>query len=97
MTITPTEGLQEGNANVNADAVVATLSATGGTSPFTYNLEADETNGVDNASFKIDGANVKVNTTPLTQKDYKINVKVTDSKGKTFTNHATISVAATVE
>lgn len=97
LTITPTEGLQEGNANVNADAVVATLSATGGTSPFTYNLEADETNGVDNASFKIDGANVKVNTTPLTNKDYKINVKVTDSKGKTFTNHATISVAAAAE
>ena len=38
--------------------------------------------------------NVKVNTTPLIEKDYKINVKVTDSKGKTYTNHATISVAA---
>lgn len=97
LTITPTEGLQEGNANVNADAVVATLSATGGTSPFTYALEADETNGVDNASFKIDGTNVKVNTTPLTNKDYKINIKVTDSKGKTFTNYATISVAAAAE
>ena len=70
------------------------MSAQGGTTPFTYALEADETNGVDNASFKIDGANVKVNETPLTQKDYKINVKVTDSKSKTFTNHATISVAA---
>lgn len=80
--------------NVNADAIVATLSATGGTSPFTYSLEADETNGVDNASFKIDGTNVKVNETPLTEKDYKINIRVTDSKGKTFTNHATISVAA---
>lgn len=97
LTITPTASLQEGNANVNADAVVATLSATGGTSPFTYALEADETNGVDNASFKIEGSSVKVNTTPLTQKDYKINVKVTDSKGKTFTNHATISVAAAAE
>ena len=95
LTITSTEGLQEGNANVNADAIVATLSAEGGTNPFTYTLEADETNGVDNDSFKIDGSNVKVNTTPLTNKDYKINVKVTDSKGKTFTNHATISVAAT--
>ena len=73
------------------------MSATGGTSPFTYALEADETNGVDNASFKIDGTNVKVNTTPLTAKDYKINVKVTDGKGKTFTNHATISVAAAAE
>lgn len=93
LTITPTASLQAGNANVNADAVVATLAATGGTSPFTYALEADETNGVDNTSFKIDGANVKVNTTPLTAKDYKINIKVTDSKGKTFTNHATISVA----
>ena len=94
LTITPTASLQEGNANVNANAVVATLSATGGTSPFTYALEADETNGADNASFKIEGSDVKVNTTPLTEKDYKINVKVTDSKGKTFTNHATISVAA---
>lgn len=79
---------------MNADAVVATLSAQGGTSPFTYTLEADETNGIDNASFKIEGSDVKVNTTPLVEKDYKINVKVTDSKGKTFTNHATISVAA---
>ena len=73
------------------------MSAQGGTSPFAYALEDDETNGVDNASFKIDGANVKVNTTPLTNKDYKINVKVTDSKGKTFTNHAVISVAAAEE
>ena len=97
LTITPTSGLQEGNPNVNADAVVATLSTAGGTSPFIYALEADETNGVDNASFKIDGSNVKVNTTPLTEKDYKINVKVTDSKGKTFTNHATISVTAAAE
>ena len=97
MTITPEEGLQEGNANVNADAVVATLSTEGGTSPFTYNLETDETNGVDNASFKVDGSNIKVNTTPLTEKDYKINIKVTDSKGKTFINHATISVAGVTE
>lgn len=73
------------------------MSATGGTSPFTYNLEADETNGVDNASFKIDGANVEVNTTPLIEKDYKINVKVTDSKGKTFINHAIISVVGATE
>ena len=79
------------------DAVVATLSTTGGTSPFTYALEADETNGVDNASFVIDGSNVKVNTAPLTQKDYKINIKVTDNKGKTFVNHATISVGAELE
>lgn len=69
------------------------MSAQGGTSPFTYMLETNKTYGVDNASFKIDGSNVKVNTTPLTEKDYKINVKVTDSKNKTFTNHATISVA----
>lgn len=93
MTITPEEGLQQGNENVNADAVVATLSAEGGTGPFTYTLETDEVNGVDNNSFKIDGTNVKVNTTPLTEKEYKINIKVTDSKSKTFTNHATISVA----
>ena len=77
--------------------MVATLSTTGGTSPFTYNLEADETNGVDNASFKIDGSNVKVNTTPLTQKDYKINVKVTQRKDKKLPNHATIPPAAAAE
>lgn len=70
------------------------MSAIGGTSPFTYSLEEDETNGVDNASFKIEGSDVKVNETPLIEKDYKINIKVTDSKGKAFTNHTTISVAA---
>ena len=70
------------------------MSAQGGTAPFTYALEDDETNGADNASFKIEGSDVKVNTIPLTEKDYTINVKVTDSKGKTFTNHSTISVAA---
>ena len=73
------------------------MSTTGGTSPFTYSLETDALNGADNSSFKIDGSNVKVNTTPLTEKDYKINIKVTDSKNKTFTNHATISVTGAEE
>lgn len=79
--------------NVYPDAVVATLATTGGTSPFTYNLEEDETNGANNASFKIEGSEVRVNDTPLSNGLYKINVKVTDSKGKTFVNHAEIGVA----
>lgn len=93
-TISPTGGLEEGNANVQADAVVATMSVEGGSAPITYSFKEDEVNGADNASFKIDGANLKVNTTPLTAKEYKVSLTATDTHGKTKDQTATISVAA---
>ena len=82
-TVSPTSGLEEGNANVQADAVVATMSVEGGSAPITYSFKEDELNGADNASFKVEGTQLKVNTTPLVKKDYKVSLKVTD-KNNTF-------------
>lgn len=91
-TISPKSGLEEGNANVQADAIVATMSVEGGSAPITYSLREDASNGVDNASFKVDGSNLKVNTTPLVKKDYKVSLKVTDKNNKTATKNITVSV-----
>lgn len=93
-TVSPTGGLEEGNANVQADAVVATMSVEGGSAPITYSLREDASNGVDNASFKVDGSNLKVNTTPLTTKAYKVALTATDTHGKTKDQNATITVTA---
>lgn len=93
-TISPKSGLEEGNANVQADAVVATMSVQGGSSPITYSLREDASNGADNASFKVDGANLKVNTTPLVTKAYKVALTATDTHGKTKNQNATITVSA---
>lgn len=93
-TVSPTGGLEEGNANVQADAVVATMSVEGGSAPITYSFKEDELNGADNASFKIDGANLKVNTTPLVTKEYKVSLTATDTHGKTKDQTATITVTA---
>lgn len=93
-TVSPTSGLEEGNANVQADAVVATMSVEGGSAPITYSFKEDELNGADNASFKIDGANLKVEETPLVTKEYKVSLTATDTHGKTKDQTATISVAA---
>lgn len=93
-TVSPTGGLEEGNANVQADAVVATMSVEGGSAPITYSLREDASNGVDNASFKVDGANLKVEETPLVTKEYKVSLTATDTHGKTKDQTATISVAA---
>lgn len=93
-TVSPTSGLEEGNANVQADAVVATMSVEGGSAPITYSFKEDELNGADNASFKIDGTNLKVGETPLVTKEYKVSLTATDTHGKTKDQTATISVAA---
>ena len=93
-TVSPTGGLEEGNANVQADAVVATMSVEGGSAPITYSFKEDAVNGADNASFKIDGANLKVKETPLVTKEYKVSLTATDTHGKTKDQNATITVAA---
>ena len=87
-----TSGLEEGNENVAANAKIADLSTTGGIAPYTYSLNTDEVNGVDNASFKVEGTQLKVNTTPLVKKDYKVSLKVTDKNNKTATKNITVSV-----
>lgn len=68
------------------------MSTTGGIAPYTYSLNTDEVNGIDNASFKVEGTQLKVNTTPLVKKDYKVSLKVTDKNNKTATKNITVSV-----
>lgn len=91
-TISPKSGLIQGN--VQADAIVATMSVEGGSNPITYSLREDASNGIDNSSFKVDGANLKVNTTPLVTKNYKVALRATDVHGKTSDQNAIIEVSA---
>lgn len=93
-TISPESDLIQGNANVQADAIVATMSVEGGSNPITYSLREDASNGIDNSSFKVDGANLKVNTTPLVTKNYKVALRATDVHGKTKDQNAIIEVSA---
>lgn len=93
-TISPKSGLIQGNVNVQADAIVATMSVEGGSNPITYSLREDASNGIDNSSFKVDGANLKVNTTPLVTKNYKVALRATDVHGKTSDQNAIIEVSA---
>lgn len=87
--------LQVGNSNVNTGATVATLTAVGGTSPYVYSLEESSALGADNASFVISENKLNVGSAPLSEaKTYKVNVKVTDTKNKSYTKGLDISVVA---
>lgn len=92
-TITPVEGLIEGEDNVEPDAVVANMVAEGGTEPYSYEFN-NGVSGVDNGSFVIDGTSIKVGESALTTKNYRISVKVTDSEEQTRIANAVISVSA---
>lgn len=72
-----------------------TMNAEGGTAPFVYTLEENAEAGADNASFVIVDNKVNVGSNALTEaKTYKIYVKVTDSKSKTFVEGFDIPVSA---
>ena len=70
------------------------MSVEGGSNPITYSLREDASNGIDNSSFKVDGANLKVNTTPLVTKNYKVALRATDVHGKIKDQNAIIEVSA---
>lgn len=69
---------------------VADLSVEGGTAPFVYTLEEQG----DSDSFEIDGTTVKAKTNLTVAKNMSITVTVTDAKGKTMQETATIEVVA---
>lgn len=88
------QGLQVGNENVASGATVLTMSAIGGTQPYTYELVSNGEASRDNDKFVIGSAEVKVGADPLAEaKTYKIYVQATDSKGKTFKEGFDIPVA----
>lgn len=93
-----TQGLQVGNENVAAGATVLTMTAVGGTEPYTYALTESGELSADNASFVIEDNKVNVGENALTEaKTYQIHVTVTDSKQKTFNEGFDIPVAAEEE
>lgn len=77
------EGLREGEANVEANATIGTLSIEGTSDEVTYELD----DVGDFESFTIDGANLKVGDTPLTAKKYSVTIIATsgeDIESKAF-------------
>ena len=87
-------GLQVGNDNVKSGATVLTMTAVGGTEPYTYALIPDGEVAQDNDKFVIGSAEVKVGANDLTEaKTYKIYVQATDSKGKVYKEGFDIPVA----
>lgn len=93
LNINIVDGLQEGNENVAANAVIGTLSATGGTSPYTYTLGSNTT-GKNNSSFVVEEDKVKVGTTALTAGNYIISIIATDKNKKTLEEVANFTVDA---
>lgn len=96
-SITPAEGLAEGNPNVDVDAVVGTFSCEGGSQPFTYSLREDAENGKNNNNFTIEESNLKVKDSALTEGEYKIAFTATDAHGKTKDGTGTLTVSADLE
>jgi hypothetical protein len=70
----PTPDLQEGEDNVAPNAVVGTLSATGGEGTITYTLVSG-TGDTDNDKLTIEGNQVKVGNTALTAGTYYFRIK----------------------
>lgn len=93
LNINIVDGLQEGNENVAANAVIGTLSATGGTSPYTYTLGSNIT-GKNNSSFVVEEDKVKVGTTALTAGNYIISIIATDKNKKTLEKVTNFTVDA---
>ena len=88
-----TEGLREGETNVNPSAIVGTLSTTGGTSPFSYSISG----GTNANLFRISGNTVRVKDTALTQGTYTLNVESNDNYGKSGNSEISITVEAAYE
>ena len=85
-----TEGLREGETNVNPNAIVGTLSTTGGTTPITYSILG----GTNANSFRISGNTLRVKDTALTEGTYTINVGASDNYGKSGNSDISITVEA---
>jgi hypothetical protein len=83
------------NESIPADTTVATISTkqsiSGGT--YSYSL-VDGTGAADNASFTIDGNELKINDSPdyTTQSSYSIRIETTDSANFTYEKSFTLTV-----
>lgn len=88
-----TEGLREGETNVNTNAIIGTLSTTGGTAPISYSIVG----GADSNLFRISGNSLRVSNTALTQGTYTISINASDNYGKSYNSDISITVEAAYE
>lgn len=82
------EDLREGEDNTKPNAILGTLSTTGGTLPISYTI----TGGKDKDALKISENTIRVNNTALTKGDYEVIVNASDNYGKSNSGDITISV-----
>lgn len=85
-------GLFEGDEKVESGATVATITATGGTEPYSYSFNEDSVNGADNSKFVLEDNKVNVGDSALSDGTFKISVKVTDVNNETKKANAVIVV-----
>ncbi len=88
-----TEGLREGETNVNTNAIIGTLSTIGGTAPISYSIVG----GTDRNLFRISGNSLRVSNTALTQGTYTISINASDNYGKSYNSDISITVEAAYE
>lgn len=90
-----TPNLRVDESNVNSGATVISMEAEGGTAPITFSFKEDSSLGADNDSFVINGNNINVGSSPLSEaKTYKVYVEATDTNGKTYDEAFDIPVEA---
>ncbi len=82
-----TQGLREDENNVAKNALIGTLSVTGGTEPIHYTVE-----GKDKDLFQVSGSNLRVKADALTEGTYSITINANDNYGKSSTKDFTITV-----
>lgn len=82
-----TQGLREDETNVAKNALIGTLSVTGGTEPIHYTVE-----GKDKDLFQVSGSNLRVKADALTEGTYNITIKANDNYEKSATKAFEINV-----
>lgn len=84
----PEEDLREGEDNTKPNAILGTLSTTGGTSPISYVI----TGGKDKDSLKISGNTIRVGNTALVKGSYEVTISASDNYGKSGSGDITIDI-----
>ena len=88
-----TEGLREGESNVNINAIIGTLSTIGGTAPISYSIVG----GANESLFRVSGNSLRVSSEALTKGNYTVNIKASDNYGKSYNSDISITVEAAYE
>lgn len=87
INLTMTKDIRQGETSTQPNGLIATVTVTGGTEPYTLSL-----NGTNASSFIVDKMAIRTGAEALTQGTYNIKVIATDSKEKTLSKDVEIEV-----